>query len=50
MEINLTIDEQISYIRGIINSNNRNLDEYEKAVYKGIIKKLELLKQLIYEK
>ena len=48
--MNLTIDEQIAYLNGIINAKDRNLDKYEKDIYKGIIKNLELLKQLIYNK
>ena len=50
MELNLTTQEQIDFLQGILDSKHAVLDSYERAVYKGIIKKLELLKQLIYNK
>ena len=40
MKLNLTIDEQIAYLNGIINAKDRNLDEYERILYKTNFKEL----------
>lgn len=40
MELNLTIDEQIQFLQGILDSHNRTMDTYEKSIYKEIIKNL----------
>lgn len=43
MKQNLTIEEQIQFLQGILDSNERTMDTYEKSIYKEIIESLKKL-------
>lgn len=49
MKLNLTLDEQIAYLNGIINVNNSYNDNYDKLIMKNIKKSLEAYKRILYK-
>lgn len=46
MKLNLTIDEKIQFLQGIIETSNRTMDTYVKSIYKSIIEDLNTLKEI----